>query len=579
MKKKVLLTIIPALMVLTGCNPLSSYAAAGAKVNQFAEDTLAHEEVFGNGELGLRKAEPFRLDPINSAAPAIAVQTRSEKAGFISIRFVAAVKLKEADMANTSVVWTRTMYLADGTVKSGKEADEFESNKAYTKINDGGAELDISDFDTAQGNPGYTHFVVYTMRNIPDEASNYYLGVSLAVDDTVDNSFDAQSKMVVTTVNQNKQVSFPVNQEGYFLQGTIGGVAGSVLASVSPSGDDVARFSSALSANDAFYICYNHTDATLANCKFRVYDSSCIADENNPYFVDNGESSKMIKATTGHNYAFNFTGSYELDDIESGYTVQYTNNSEELVTVPLVYDGRDGSNKPQHTALISPKTGSALVFALDGNALTPSREDNANNNINNSRVVQCGGEDISLYVKDLGESHSLWVNYPGLKVFVNGNSVPLAPRANPHGNVAVYEVPLTAGQKVIVNRGYNQLHLGDTEDVEYTAAQTATYAFYINNEYKVYVDELTTVTFNVNYDTHNNGSLYALGNFSGDWEPWSEYRLTWSEGNNWIGELLLPVGKQLQLAVAPTENPTKSAVIAWQGKNVEITRNMSVTSW
>lgn len=564
MKKNILIALVPALLVLSSCQ-------AGPKVKEkeiMVEDTLAHEEIFGQGEAKMLDRGIRRLAPVDSAGPSIGIQTFDDGVN-MNIRFVAAVKLT-GSLAGSTAVWTRTMYEDDGDVY--KVAAEKTSVKAYTSIKDGGSDLAIETFNESfEPHADYTHFVVYSMLNIPKaEYGNYYLNASLSINGA------AAAKVVATSVNQNKQVSFAPAQEGYFLDGTIGGVPNTTLASVSPSGDDVARFSSALVANDAFYICYNHTDATPANSKFRIYDSSCIADENNPYLVDDGASSKMIKAVSGHNYAFNFTGSYELDDIEGGYTVQYTNNSEELVTVPLVYNGRDGSNKPQHTALISPKTGSALVFALDGDALIPSREDNANNNINNSRVVQCGGEDISLYVKDLGESHSLWVNYPGLKVFVNGNPAPLAPRANPRGNVAVYEVPLTAGQKVIINRGYNQLHLGDTEDVEFTAEKAATYAFYINNEYKVYTDELATVSFNIPYDTQNNGSLYAVGTFSGNWEPWDEYRLTWTDGNIWTGSFLLPVGKLVQLKHIENNGSTHNTETVTR---TIVSGGMSVTGW
>ena len=142
--KKTILLLIPALMVLSACQPLSSYAAAGTKVNQFAEDTLAHDEVFGKAEAGLRKVLPFRANGANAANPAIAVQYMDESEGYRSLRFVAAVKIKDGDLANTQAVWTRTMYKDDGSVK--KVEDDFESVKAYTTVNDGGYALDIKDF-------------------------------------------------------------------------------------------------------------------------------------------------------------------------------------------------------------------------------------------------------------------------------------------------------------------------------------------------------------------------------------------------------------------------------------------------
>ena len=83
MKNKYLLTLIPAFMVLSGCNPLSNYAAAGTKVNQFAEDTLAHEEIFGESEIELQS---FKNNPLRApglVAPVYAVQYQEDGENFI----------------------------------------------------------------------------------------------------------------------------------------------------------------------------------------------------------------------------------------------------------------------------------------------------------------------------------------------------------------------------------------------------------------------------------------------------------------------------------------------------------------
>jgi len=93
--------------------------------------------------------------------------------------------------------------------------------------------------------------------------------------------------------------------------------------------------------------------------------------------------------------------------------------------------------------------------------------------------------------------------------------------------------------------------------------------------------EGVTVSFNVNYDTGIGSSVYVVGDFC-DWAVSADYVLTWSEGNNWVGEIELPDGAEFKLAIAATENPTTVTRWEWQGSehaNRVASEGLTVSGW
>ena len=480
MNKKILLTVIPAMMVLSGCNPLSDYAAAGVKMNLFAEDTLAHDEVFKSADGGLKKALPFRANGANSSEPRIAIQTMNESEGYVSIRYVADVKIKDGDLANTSAVWTRTMYEADGDVVTGKEEDDFESTKAYTLVNDGGYALSIEDF------PGYTHFVVYTMRNIPlATASDYLLNVSLSLDNSVDDTYDVETNIYATSVNLNKRFSFPKNQRNYFLEGRINGVDNATVPTIAAPDGSVARFENNFASGDSFYVCYYYTEESKTDWIFRVLDSSNIGIEN-PYFVSDGQASNKIALSNtapAGPFAFNIrlTG-YKLNDIEIGFTVSYTNNSDALVeNIPMVYHGTDLSGKNEFTANIAPKSGSQLVFKYRGANVENAYAENDANVSGDPLAITFGGSSIDVYLKDAISSHSVYATFPesSFTLYINDNPSPVESSV-PQGwtDKALFEVDLQANDTVKIQWGYSMLSVG-------TATKSTRYRVYLHADNSV----------------------------------------------------------------------------------------------
>ena len=118
MKKRVLLALLPAAMILTACAGI----APKENNNLFLEDTLTHEEIFNDVEFKSVGFAPRRnLAPVENAEVPIGVQYSAVSAGKVSMRFVAAIKVdgetpeeKQAALAHTTAVWTRALYDEDG---------------------------------------------------------------------------------------------------------------------------------------------------------------------------------------------------------------------------------------------------------------------------------------------------------------------------------------------------------------------------------------------------------------------------------------------------------------------------------
>ena len=176
---------------------------------------------------------------------------------------------------------------------------------------------------------------------------------------------------------------------------------------------------------------------------------------------------------------------------------------------------------------------------------------------------------------------SLWYDYPSTDLVpqTNGETAVVTTFSPNEGDVAKYSVNLEAGDEFTILFNEDLLNFPSASSTVYVAPATAEYIIYVNSTYNVYVDQLAVVTFNVNYGAGYGKALYAVGDFSGDYEPWPMFKLTWTDGDNWTGTISLPVGKHLKLCVAPDSNPTKGDVSAWESIERTISGDMSVTGW
>ena len=313
MKRNNLLVLLPAILILSSCQ-------AAPKVNNqnnlkedtFIEDSLAHDEIFGNEFVG-RKIAPKKLgdDPVShpDSDSAIGVQTLVDNKDnadpsddTISFRFVAPVAFGEGELGNTRAVWTRTVSSPDGT-SYPMDTDTYECAEAYTQLREGSGVYTIAQFNEAQEpDTNYTHFVVYTLRNIPLATyANYYISAYLTL--SGEDGVNQVSKAIVSTVNPAiYQAAYSPLLGNFFITGTFGGTPNRILATSTRTSDEDANKATfeglSLAKNDKFVI------NEFYNTKLYVKNVAKFTGENNHsgyYFVDDSDEMKT-----------NFNGSYNL---------------------------------------------------------------------------------------------------------------------------------------------------------------------------------------------------------------------------------------------------------------------------
>ena len=242
MNKKLLVLTLPALMVLSGCNPLSSYAAAGTKVglqddavaSSMKEDTVAYEE----DARVLLKTVPLKAPTLDANSVKIGYQIQYDDKGTtegegydsddtISIRFVAA--LKDRDV---TAFWHRGLAQSNGyegaEVSTGvwkykfNDGTTHESTVFYDALNNGGDRVVAGEGDFA----GYECFAIYTLMNIPYV---YYSDSYLAAYVTLTGANTINSQGLAIRIEKDGDASadrfyFNPDVPGHFLAGTINNV-------------------------------------------------------------------------------------------------------------------------------------------------------------------------------------------------------------------------------------------------------------------------------------------------------------------------------------------------------------------
>ena len=288
MKKKLFLSIIPALLVLSSCRALN--AEASVDPLQFKEDTLVHSEIFAGKKLEPRKGvivDDTGEDPASPAGftliPKIGVQYSDLYGGGTkyAIRVVAAI----GDTTNLTATWKRGILQPDGTEKTSASfglSHDVAVTTAYENIKNG-----EDDYTPATGEgTGFTHYVVYTMYDLPaaTDLSGYYLFAELTL--SRGGSDDVVSKTAITELKQSdaKKAALPKDKK-YFIMGTINSVANSILPLDSSLTDtNKARKTGIdLQANDKFgvYKMDSTSFVFLDNSAANTYDT---------YYIENDDS-------------------------------------------------------------------------------------------------------------------------------------------------------------------------------------------------------------------------------------------------------------------------------------------------
>ncbi len=311
MKKKILLSIIPALLVLSSCSGLGPKEEV-KKENLFAEDTLAHEEIFGDAEIEMQEYKSPLKAPMGPVAPVYGVQYQdSEEDGKVHMRFIAAIYLPNTSI---NVSWSRTMYKGHGNGdQSGhvyKAESEIGCSKAYTSLANGAENpLTIADINANYGaGDDYNYFVVYTMLNIPKETyADYSIRANLVM------SGLAYGNGIAATVDGSANATFSMDTTGHFISGRFDGVH----AEFAPEYDEGAGKVQG-SDNAVYYDLPLLPGDTLALVYF---------DSVNNVFLLNG-TSRFINAS---GYYFNNSKKTMTTQFAGTYTI-YLNSSDQIHT-------------------------------------------------------------------------------------------------------------------------------------------------------------------------------------------------------------------------------------------------------
>ena len=187
MNKKLLLIALPIVLSLSGC--------ANTKVamhNHMVEDTLAHEEVFGNlNDVSFaKKLTPNKaLNEGELYTPILSFQHKDNNDGTYSVRFIATIESKEMD-----IVWTRSVHDLNGSTTNGKAKGTKQVNTVYESLNDNGERVwatSVEEKDDNEHTKPFNYYAVYCLLNIPNSVSSYYIDafVTVTLGEVSKNSF------------------------------------------------------------------------------------------------------------------------------------------------------------------------------------------------------------------------------------------------------------------------------------------------------------------------------------------------------------------------------------------------------
>lgn len=315
MKKRFLLAVLPALMVLSSCKAFSADAAVKA---DFQEDTLAHDEVFGSvkleenlpavqqGKQPLRASNP-EFDPNPDVSPFIGVQSFVD-GGKVSFRFVAAVRFEsDAAREQTDAVWHRSVVSSTGAFVKEEGVDAVPAcTTAYVALNNNGVRYSIVNFNEDHGNSNYTHFVVYTLRNVNlTTYANHYVSAYLSLSKNGDSGINPTTKAIAINVERTEKYVYTHDLGAYFIVSNSFTQEADSVRTASGTDEDLAVFNEVdLSKGDTFVI------KEFYNTKLFVHggsgEQSCLKGNNNPalnYFEnDNG----LIKNKPDGDFKYKF---------------------------------------------------------------------------------------------------------------------------------------------------------------------------------------------------------------------------------------------------------------------------------
>ena len=333
-KKRILLGLLPALLVLSSCQAVPNVGnETGPRFipedQQFLEDTEAHDEIFGDsvlsGDLGVRKTPSIPATPVDDSIPTVGIQYKEEDEDYVSFRFVAAIKVADHDddgdvdaddLAVINVKWIRGIFKGDGTPYKTMNTDPIISTKAYTSLAaKNNVDLySIEDLNTAKGTH-YTHFVTYTVLHVPVAHPDYYFLVNVSYEDTL-NGTVASSAPLITSIDRKTQFVSADMEFGYNLIKKTSSGFTRIDPAGEPGSGNLAKFEDvALNADESIIVVYYYMEIgggepDFNTMRFKVYNYNDKGTNGSYFFAaEEGFAKVNFKAT----YTFELTDAGKIN--------------------------------------------------------------------------------------------------------------------------------------------------------------------------------------------------------------------------------------------------------------------------
>ncbi len=273
-----------------------------------------------------------------------------------------------------------------------------------------------------------------------------------------------------------------------------------------------------------------------------------------------GDFSVTINGTS-HDLTLNEkSGEYYLDNIDLSRDdlLEFYNGDQKLtVSAKVAPEGSanncflNSSNKIELIRALAAKEGEGIYFDPVNNTVWV-------NGNHESYSVVCNGEEYDLEAHGSGDGYKEFsftlaeVSDGDQLVFnKNGLVVDAGPETGTGNNATADDYKGNTFCKV-------------TKGGENLSVYFKVYA----DRYEVWVGEakgdVVTVTFTINYGTESGQGVYIVGDFCG-WDPTKGIRGTWTEGNNWVFTIEMPVDTvwSFKFVINSYDNPTDPA-IRWE---------------
>ena len=298
MNKKLLLITLPLALTLSGCSNIKPIP-----VNHMTEDTLAHNEIFGDIDTASfsKKLTPNKtLNEGELYTPLLSFQHKPNNDGTYSIRFIATIESKSMD-----IVWTRSVHDLNGSTTGGKAKATKQVNTIYESLSDDGVQVwatNVVEKDDELGTKPFNYYAVYCLLNITNSVSSYYIDafVTVTLGESSKNSYVGS----VNVADKTKHIKYSLEGGSRY----VADINGVVRESDAHDGNNLMLNSIDLSANDKLQAYYLDTNA-LTYTRYGYADLV----RNNPDFEAGSSGEIKAKYSSTYNVFLNTSNQFSFE--------------------------------------------------------------------------------------------------------------------------------------------------------------------------------------------------------------------------------------------------------------------------